>query len=504
MKHLHHLLLVLITVVATSGAAPAPSVVHPKVGETATSTDGKVKLTLIAKKQNYSTAMKDSYDRDINSPKSASVTPDGKKYYINSLEGGVTIAYDMATHKKLKVIRHNFTDEGSKHLWAPASGLFEWHKNWTTPNTFMGKPVEATFSHEGRYLWVPYYRRTYDMNAIEPSAMAVIDTQKDEIVRLFETGPLPKMVATSHDNKTLAVTHWGNNTVGLLDISSNKPEDWHYTKLLVVDYVLPLNFGNRKVNRDNNSGYCLRGTVFTPDDKYLIVCCMGGGGGLAVIDVERQEYLGRVMGVMPNVRHILIRDGYIYLSVNSAGYVQRIKLDKFMESVKQMNNHLATSTGWENCKVGAGARTIEMSPSGKYIFAACNNASKLCVVDTRTMTMIAQIDVDSYPVGLDVSKDGKTVIVTSQGHTNNGRTLGGLAVNIYSVEYAEPEPVLKPTMPADSDSTAVAPSGEAGTASGNSVMKWLGTPTGKITAGALTALIVAAIAIPISKKKRKK
>ena len=504
MKHLHHLLLVLITVVATSGAVPAPSVVHPKVGETATSTDGKVKLTLIAKKQNYSTAMKDSYDRDINSPKSASVTPDGKKYYINSLEGGVTIAYDMATHKKLKVIRHNFTDAGSKHLWAPASGLFEWHKNWTTPNTFMGKPVEATFSHGGRYLWVPYYRRTYDMNAIEPSAMAVIDTQKDEIVRLFETGPLPKMVATSHDNKTLAVTHWGNNTVGLLDISSNKPEDWHYTKLLVVDYVLPLNFGNRKVNRDNNSGYCLRGTVFTPDDKYLIVCCMGGGGGLAVIDVERQEYLGRVMGVMPNVRHILIRDGYIYLSVNSAGYVQRIKLDKFMESVKQMNNHLATSTGWENCKVGAGARTIEMSPSGKYIFAACNNASKLCVVDTRTMTMIAQIDVDSYPVGLDVSKDGKTVIVTSQGHTNNGRTLGGLAVNIYSVEYAEPEPVLKPTMPADSDSTAVAPSGEAGTVSGNSVMKWLGTPTGKVTAGALTALIVAAIAIPISKKKRKK
>lgn len=499
---LRHLTITLAAVFATTGICE--NVVHPKIGTTATSTDGKLIITLIAKKQNYSAAMKDSYDRDINSPKSASVTPDGKKYYINSLEGGVTIAYDMATHKKLKVISHNFTDAGSKHLWAPESGLFEWHKKWPTPNTFMGKPVEATFSHGGRYLWVPYYRRTYDMNAVEPSAMAVIDTKTDEIVRLFETGPLPKMVATSHDNKTLAVTHWGNNTVGVLDISSNKPEDWHYSKLLVVDYVLPLNFGNRKVNRDNNSGYCLRGTVFTPDDKYLIVCCMGGGGGLAVIDVEKQEYLGRVMGVMPNVRHILIRDGYIYLSVNSAGYVQRIKLDKFMESVSQMTNHKATSTGWENCKVGNGARTIEMSPSGKYIFAACNNASSLCVVDTRTMKMIAEIPVDSYPVGLDVSKDGKTVIVTSQGHSSSGRTLGGLAVNIYSVEYAEPEPVIKPTMPTDSDSTAVVQKDGQGTSSGNSFMDWFGTTTGKVTAGALTALLIAAVAIPVSKRIKRK
>lgn len=496
-----YLLLTLATLVATGGYAQ--SVIHPKVGETATSADGKLKITLVAKKQNYSAAMKDSYDRDINSPKSASVTPDGKKYYINSLEGGVTIAYDMATHKKLKVISHNFTDAGSKNLWAPASGFFEWHKQWSTPNTFMGKPVEAAFSHGGRYLWVPYYRRTYDMNAVEPSAMAVIDTQKDEIIKLFETGPLPKMVATSHDNKTLAVTHWGNNTVGLIDISSNNPNDWHYTKLLVVDYILPLNFGNRKVNRDNNSGYCLRGTAFTPDDKYIIVCCMGGGGGLAVIDVEKQEYLGRVSGMMGNVRHILIRDGYIYLSVNSAGYVQRLKLDTFMEAVKNMKDHKATSQGWENCKVGAGARTIEFSPSGKYIFAACNNASRLCVVDTRTMQMIAEIPVDSYPVGLDVSKDGKTVIVTSQGHTQGGKTFGGLAVNIYNVEYPEPEPVIKPTtMPVDSDSIAAAQQG--GGNGTQPIMKWLSTTTGKVTAGAIAAVLLAAVAVPVSMKRRKK
>ena len=212
----------LILAIAASIACStmAQPIIHPKEGTTAASADGKVKITLVAKKQNYSMAMKDSHDPDINSPKSVNVSPDGKKFYVNSLEGGKTVVYDMATYRKIKTISHNFTDQGSQHLWAKPSGFYKWHKQWPTPNTFMGKPVEATFSHAGRYLWVPYYRRTYDNNAVEPSAMAIIDTQKDEIVKLMETGPLPKMVATSHDGKTLAVTHWGNNTVGLIDISS--------------------------------------------------------------------------------------------------------------------------------------------------------------------------------------------------------------------------------------------------------------------------------------------
>jgi DNA-binding beta-propeller fold protein YncE len=58
------------------------------------------------------------------------------------------------------------------------------------------------------------------------------------------------------------------------------------------------------------------------------------------------------------------------------------------------------------------------------------------------MKPIAEIDVDSYPVGLDVSKDGRYVIVTSQGRKaqdkENG-SRGGNAVNIYEIEYAEKE-----------------------------------------------------------------
>ena len=416
--------------------------VHPPVGTTSQS--GGLSIKLVNKHINYQGAAAQYRDVYINSPKSANIHPDGTKYYVNSLEGCATVVYDMKTHKRLSVIEYKFEDKKDAALWSKPSNLYPFTHYTERLNTFMGKPVESTFSHGGRYLWIPFYRRTYDLNAQDPSAIAVVDTRTDKIVRLMETGPLPKMVACSHDGKHVAITHWGNNTVGIVNVASLNPEDWYHEKLLVVDYVLPLNFSlTEQVDRDNKSGYCLRGTVFTEDDKYLLVGCMGGNGGIAVIDMETQEYLGRVLGMMANVRHLVIRDGYLYLSINKAGYVQRIPLNKFMAAAKSMKGKAKTTTlgGWDSCQVGAGARTIEISPSGHYVFAACNLASKLYVVDTRTMKTVCSIDVDSYPVGLDISNDGRLIIVTSQGRSNKG----GNAVNLYEVEYDEPEPVLKNT-----------------------------------------------------------
>ena len=98
-----------------------------------------------------------------------------------------------------------------------------------------------------------------------------------------------------------------------------------------------------------------------------------------------------------------------------------------------MKNHLGSVSGWEECQVGTGARTIEISPDGHYVFAACNAASEVCVVDTRKMRTVARITCDSYPVGLDISRDGQWVIVTSQGRRNQG----GNAVNIFRVTYGD-------------------------------------------------------------------
>ena len=425
-------LLFLLLFLTAAAAAQQPPVVHPKPGETRLDAPS-ITVTFLTRKQNYPGGPAATQDVDVLSPKSVNIHPAGYKYYVNSLEGMRTVAFDFATGRKLKVIHHAF-DSTHLALWAPASGLFPFNYTYKDPWTFSGKPVESTFSHNGRYLWVPYYRRSYDINAQDPSAMAVIDTQRDTIVRIFETGPLPKMIATSPDGNRIAVTHWGDNTVGLLDISGNDPTRWHYVSCHIVDYKLKLNYSRTvSVNRDANSGYCLRGTLFTPDGRYLLVGCMGAGGGIAVIDLQNDKYLGRILGMMSNLRHLILSGDYLYLSINNKGYVQRIPLSRILESIGGFDEKHATVTltDWESCKVPAGARTIVASPDGRFIFAACNFSSKIAVVDTRTMTLVGTLDADSYPVGLDLSQDGKYLLSTSQARPSGG----GNAVDIFEIRY---------------------------------------------------------------------
>ena len=404
---------------------------HPDLGTRVISTDGDFTITLLGRKQNYSYTESATLDKDIHSPKSVNIHPNGKKFYVNSLEGGKTVVYATGTNEKLKVIEHQFTEADST-LWSKPSGLYPFTHYKKNLNTFRGKPVESAFSHNGRYLWVPYYRRSYDINAQDPSAVAIIDTHTDSIIKLMETGPLPKMVAVSNDNRYVAITHWGNNTVGIINITGNSPDDWYYEDCVTVQHKLTLNYSlTASVNRDVNSGLCLRGTVFTPDGRYLLVGCMGGSGGIAVIDLQDFSYMGHIYGMMTNLRHLVIRNDYLYLSINKEGYIQRIPLTTFYEAIGQIENGKATLKGWENCKVAAGARTIDLTPDGRYVVAACNFSSRLVVVDTESFKEIARIKADSYPVGLDISKDGKFVYTTSQGRDG----AGGNCVDIYQMDY---------------------------------------------------------------------
>ena len=61
-------------------------VVHPKIGKSAQSADGRITIELIGKKQFFAPGDKTTADADINSPKSVNVHPNGKKFYVNSLD----------------------------------------------------------------------------------------------------------------------------------------------------------------------------------------------------------------------------------------------------------------------------------------------------------------------------------------------------------------------------------------------------------------------------------
>ena len=118
------------------------------------------------------------------------------------------------------------------------------------------------------------------------------------------------------------------------------------------------------------------------------------------------------------------------MSINKWGYIQKTNIDLFITHIE--NNISEVYNKWDEVFVGQGARTIKADPTGKYLFVAVNNESKIVIVRTVDMKIISTCFVDSFPVGLDVSDDGKYVIVTSQGKANIG---GGNSVMIFEIKY---------------------------------------------------------------------
>lgn len=411
-------------------AAGVPPRVRSIIGDCSAGWDGRLRLVNIGKRQQYDYADKTTLDTDVYSPKSVNFHPDGSRCYVNSLEGCKTVVYNIPGFGKQKVISHGFPS-GRGDLWAAPSGYYPFtHYENGDGRAFHGKPVEGVFSHHGKYLWVPYYRRTFDINAQDPSAVAVIDTATDSIVRMFETGPLPKMAAYSPSIERIAITHWGDNTVGFIDVSDDI-DAWHHLRPLAAGSKLHLDFPlDRPVNRDSGAGLKLRGTVFTPDGRYLLVGAMGGA--MQIFDMARHEYSGHINSAY-GIRHLIIKNGILYGSQNIAGSVVAVALDSVETAIERAyasGSRDIRVNGWRSCKVGSGARTLEASPDGELLFVACNSASEVCVVETGTMTVVDRIRVDSYPVGLDVSDDGTLLAVTSQGR----KKFGGNAVNFFRID----------------------------------------------------------------------
>ena len=372
----------------------------------------------------------DVYDTTINSPKSANILDAKNKFYVHSLEGCMTSVYSLIDFKPLKVIQHKFSKQDQSLFHETTYFDYQFKTRDKDYNFFSGKPVESCFSHDGRYLWVTYYRRSYDEKAMDPSAVCIIDTETDEIVRVMPTAPLPKMISCSPDNQTIAITHWGDNSVGLIDISGSTADKFFYKKDIVIDYRMNLNFSAKDtIDRDQNCGLCLRGTVFTPDSKYILVGKMGSNS-VGVVDVVNKKYLGSVSGMKTNMRHLVISNSNLYISINSSGFVQKAPLNDFLT---HFNSKLKNQPykKWQSVFVGKGARTIVVSPNGEYLFAAVNNMSKIAIVRTRDMKLIAECKADSYPVGMDISGDGQWLIVTAQGKSGGG----GNSVMVYKVKY---------------------------------------------------------------------
>lgn len=405
------------------------------IGTVSVPEDAPLRLRLTARFQRYSTSTLDGsdvYDADIDSPKSVVISTDGAVAYVNSLEGRRTVIYDARSLAKRAAIRHQFG--------ARQAGLFTGGEPWfgykfsadlppEGPNVFGGKPVEGELSHGGRFLWVPYYRRDFDLDGTQPSALAVIDTGANRITRVLPAGPIAKNVAASPDGRYMAVAHWGGNTVGLIDISSSEPVAFSPAGLMVLGSTAPP-AGSEGADRDRECGLCVRGLAWSKDSKNLFAGCMGGNGGVAVIDVSGAGgpvLSGRVsIGGRPRDLAVSPNGKWLYAASGAAGTVVRAATE---EVVRAASVGRGEPVRVSSVSVGGAPRSMRTSPDGKWLFVALHSDSQLAAVDAERMQLVAKIGADSFPVGMDISPDGRSLWVTSQGIDG----AGGNSVEIFEV-----------------------------------------------------------------------
>ena len=154
------------------------------------------------------------------------------------------------------------------------------------------------------------------------------------------------------------------------------------------------------------------------------------GGDISVFDVNSGEHLGLLTGIPPTPRHLVISaDGKkLYVSSNQSGMISEVDLDDALTRLiasgrKQIDARPKTLF------VGKGARTLSLSPDNQYIYVACNNDSRLVMVDRDKWRVLDSIPLSPYGVGLAVHPRGDMVITTSQGRQGKG----GHKVDVFKV-----------------------------------------------------------------------
>lgn len=338
-------------------------------------------------------------DADLVSPKSALFHPTLPKLYINALEAGKTVVYSTETFSKLKAVEHKFAD----------------HQTLGPGTRFYGKPVEGWFTHEGRYLWVTYYRFSDDPHSSRASGFSVIDTRTDQIVKTYPTGNIPKFVTANESGTVLAVTLWGENKVEFHDVKD--PLNAKLVKTVAVGGPVRAAVG---FDRDKTCGLCLRGTAFLPKSDLVVVARMGGGG-LALIDSAKGAVVRNLFNVPATPRYLQVYADYLYLSANASGTVARIKITDLVRAASEPS-YLPPV---QSRKVGAGARTLKVADDKVYVSL---NLSKKVLSMNLDFSDIREVDAPAFPVGLDVKDD--TLVVTSQGRQG----VGGHRVAVYQLE----------------------------------------------------------------------
>jgi YVTN family beta-propeller protein len=344
--------------------------------------------------------------------KSVLFSPDGKYLYSINLEGGSVYEFERATRKITRKLIFKQT---------PAKG-YDYEKRKWIANSFEEKPVEACFSHNGKYLWVSLHNakgivawnlRDTSSVLVENTKLATLNIVSHSIGKLtkaksnkiklklpfFKTGETPKVMTLSKNGKQLFVANWHSNTVSVLDISSSNPNDWNKTK-------------------DISVGSVPRGMCASENGKFLFVGHMGSNT-VGIVSLDSFKLIKSVkIGVTP--RHIISNGKDLFTSLSSPEKIVRLGQDslKVLQTVSTKDD----------------PRTISLSEDHKFLFSVSYADDLLEVLDAKTLKVLRTEKSSHKPVGVTVFQQADTIEAWVGNYSSSN-----ISVFTYRVNY---EPFL--------------------------------------------------------------
>lgn len=253
----------------------------------------------------------------------------------------------------------------------------------TIQGILSGSPVEAAFSHDGKYAWVSNYNMSGDKftnpgcdgcysNEFDDSYLYKINTETFAIEEIIRVGSVPKYVAVSPDNKYVLVSNWSSGDVSVVDIEKGK-----------------------EIKRIK-AGRFPRGIVVDSQSKYAYVTIMGS---VHLLKIDLEDFsTSQIKNVGSGPRHLCISsdDSVLYVSLNNEGKIAKINLHD----------------GTIQKTVCEGApRSMIITPDDKFLYVVNYSINKVSKVDLLKFEVTEQQDTKEHPIGITFDSENKEVWV---------------------------------------------------------------------------------------------
>ncbi|PZE16797.1 hypothetical protein DNU06_11105 [Putridiphycobacter roseus] len=238
--------------------------------------------------------------------------------------------------------------------------------------TYLGAPVEACFTKDGKYLWVSNYAmygpgfnkegcdgcsgKNYD-----PSFLYKINSKSFEIESVVKVGSVPKFVAISPNGKLLMVSNWTSSDISIISLKTEKE-------------IKRVHVGPRP-----------RGVAIDNKNQMAYVAIMGSDK-IAKINLLNFK-VTYIEGVGKGPRHLILNaaNTFLYVALNNINKLLKIDLRDGSRTY---------------CSVNAGPRTMVMSANEDYLYVVNYYANTFQKVDTKTFTILETIKTKNHPIGI--------------------------------------------------------------------------------------------------------